>query len=183
VPLASIDGEESAARAVDEFDQNSDRSLGAEELKACPSLEAAIGAYDTDGNKALSEAEIAAGIGLWSKRAVGAIPLPFAVTLDGRPLPGAVVKLIPEPFVGDSLKPAGGQADETGGGMLNMAAEDRPANVPAQLAVVQPGLYRVEITHPTRKIPEKYNVKTTLGVESSAAGQTTSGVTWALKSR
>ena len=32
---------------------------------------------------------------------------------------------------------------------------------------MQPGLYRVEITHPTVTLPAKYNTETTLGREVS----------------
>ena len=45
-----------------------------------------------------------------------------------------------------------------------MAAEDRPRNAP-NIPLMQPGLYHVEITHPSTKIPAKYNTQTTLGIE------------------
>ena len=48
------------------------------------------------------------------------------VTLDGQRLSGAMVKLIPAPFLGDVIKGASGETGATGAGQLSMAAEDRP---------------------------------------------------------
>jgi hypothetical protein len=49
--------------------------------------------------------------------------------------------------------------------------------------VIQPGLYRVEITHPTVNVPAKYNSESTLGIEAAIAGQNPAGVTWSLTSK
>jgi hypothetical protein len=93
------------------------------------------------------------------------------------------VKLTPAPYLGDAVKPAQGVTDASGTGVFNMAAEDRPANAPKNLAVMQPGLYRVEITHPTIEVPAKFNTKSTLGLEAARAGQNPAGVTWSLSSK
>jgi len=62
-----------------------------------------------------------------------------------------------------------------------MASEDRPADAPPR-PLVQPGLYRVEITHPSITIPARYNVKTTLGLEVASYTITPAGSVWELTS-
>jgi len=49
--------------------------------------------------------------------------------------------------------------------------------------LVQPGLYSVQITHPTRKVPAKFNTATTLGLEAGVAGQNPNGISWNLTSK
>ncbi len=41
----------------------------------------------------------------------------------------------------------------------------RPESPIADLMGVQPGLYRVKVTHPDKDIPAKYNEETTLGLD------------------
>jgi hypothetical protein len=183
VSTPNVDPDGAAELAIQEYDRNADGQLDENELAACPSLLDAQPVYDTDKNGSLSQAEIATGIGSWEKRGIGAVQLEFTVRLDGRPLSDAEVKLVPAPFLGDAVNPATGFADAGGSGSLNMADEDRPANAPKNLAVIQPGLYNVEITHPTRKVPAKYNSNTTLGLEAAIAGQNPAGVTWSLTSK
>jgi hypothetical protein len=143
----------------------------------------ALPAYDADKDGALSRDELAAGIGSWEQRGTGALALPFKVLLDNRPLGGAEVKLVPVSFLGDAVKPATGVAGDSGSGSLKLAAADRPANLPPHIPVIQPGLYRVEITHPTTTLPAKYNTESTLGIEAAIAGQSPAGVTWSLTSK
>lgn len=183
IATPDVDADDAASQAIELYDKNTDARLDSTELVACPSLNAALPAYDGDKDGVLAEAEIAAGIGSWAATGAGAIPLPFLVMLDGKPLAGAQLKLTPAPFLGDAVKPALGESDATGGGTFTMAPEDRPANVPKSLPVMQPGLYTVEITHPVTKVPAKYNAESTLGLEAAAAGQSPSGVVWDLKSK
>ena len=72
--------------------------------------------------------------------------------------------LIPEDFFGGAIKPATGTSGPGGRGYLGVAPEDLPENT-TSLPLTQPGLYRVEITHPSVRIPAKYNTETTLGIE------------------
>jgi hypothetical protein len=63
-----------------------------------------------------------------------------------------------------------------------MAREDMPPHAP-KMPLVQPGLYRVEITHPTAKIPAKYNTQSSLGIEITSGNPGTEGAKWALESK
>lgn len=177
-----VDADSAAAAALAEYDRDGDSQLKGEELAACPALAHALIVYDADKDDALSQQEIAAGINRWSTGKMGAISLPFRITLDGRALGGAEVKLIPEALLDGAVKPAGGVANAGGSGFLGMSAEDRPSNLP-NLPLVQPGLFRVEITHPSRNVPAKFNVDTTLGLETAVASQNPAGIEWSLRSK
>jgi len=180
--VSKVDADKAANLVMERYDRDGDGILNSEELKDCPSLAFALDAYDTDNDGTLSRDEIVAGINRWAASRKAAFSLPFQVQLDGRPVNGAVVKLVPEDFLSGAIKPASGVADEGGSGFLDLAPEDRPANAP-RMPMVPPGLYRVEITHPTISIPARYNANTTLGVETSIASQRPGGVTWNLSSR
>ena len=86
------------------------------------------------------------------------------VTLDSQPLPGATVRFVPEAFLGDSIRPATGTADENGWASIGIDTSDLPADQ-QQLVGVQCGIYRIEITHAEVPIDEAYNVRTTFGQE------------------
>ncbi|RIK84149.1 MAG: hypothetical protein DCC67_05265 [Planctomycetota bacterium] len=176
-----IDAAAAGEAAVQQLDKNSDGQLADVELQGSPALASAKARYDADGNGSLSEEEIAAGIRRWAEGKLGAVSVPFAVTLDRRPLEGVQVRLTPEPFLGEAAKGAIGEY-RRGSGYLALAPEDRPAGAP-NIPLVMPGLYRVEITHPTVKIPAKYNTATTLGIEISQDTLSNAGVSWDLTSK
>jgi hypothetical protein len=176
-----VDAVAAAAAAVQQLDKNGDQRLDDEELAASPGLNSAKDRYDGDRNGSLDEAEIAAGIRRWSEGSLGAASVPYVIQWNGRPLAGADVKLIPESFLGDAVKGAIGQ-ERRGSAYLALRPEDRPAGAP-NAPLVQPGLYRVEITHPSVQIPAKYNTSTTLGIEIAQDTLSTGGVTWTLTSK
>lgn len=182
VAAPAVDANNAAQSAMELYDSNADGVLNSEELAACPPLVYAMGAYDTDHDGAMSQAELVAGIAGWTRRGVGATAVPFTVKLDGKPLQGAEIKLTPVPFLNGAVAPASGTSDEGGSGSLQITG-DRPANIPANLPLIQPGLYLVEITHPTIPIPDVYNKASTLGLEAGIAGQNPSGVVWELSSK
>lgn len=181
VATPGVDADDAAQAALELYDKNGNAELDGSELAASPSLMNALPAYDGNKDGSLSQAELVAGMQRWSQRGIGALSLPFIVRLNGRPLEGAQIKLIPEPFLADALKPASGVSDGSGAGSLSIAEADRPSGFPKNLPVMQPGLYRVEITHPTVAVPPAYNTSTTLGIEAGTAGQNPLGVTWDLQ--
>ncbi|MCA9269005.1 MAG: hypothetical protein KDA41_11070, partial [Planctomycetales bacterium] len=73
---------------------------------------------------------------------------------------------VPEPFLANVIEPATGTTNASG---MSAPAID-PSKLPSDMAGVKgvrAGFYRVEITHPTKKLPAKYNTETTLGLEVS----------------
>jgi len=182
VSVPNVDPDQAAKLALQELDQNGDSVLQSEELEACPPLVHAMKVYDADQDGKLTEDELVAGISRWASARTGAILLPFRAQLDGRPLAGAEVKLIPVSFLEDMIKPAQGTADERGAGVLELSPEDRPRNAP-QMPLVPPGLYRVEITHPSTEIPARFNSQSEIGLETSVAALNPAGVFWNLRSK
>lgn len=177
-----VDPDDAASEAIELYDQNGDGQLAKEEWAMSPALAAVAPAYDQSGDGALSPDEIAAGIAVWQKSGVGARAVPFNVRWNGRPLAGATIKLVPAPFLNDAIKGASGQASRSGAGQFNMAPEDRPRNAP-NIPLMQPGLYHVEITHPSAKIPPRYNSQTTLGIEITGNFPGPEGAVWSLSSK
>lgn len=174
-----VDADEAATAAMGEFDKNNDQQLAADELAASPELAYVLKTYDSDKDGKLSQAEIAAGIRRWSGGSMGTTGWPVQVIMNGRALVGAEVKIIPATFLGSEIQPASCVTAEGGRGSLGIAFDALPANA-LKRPVVQPGLYRVEITHPTTAIPAKYNTASTLGLEVAAETISPSGTVWAL---
>jgi hypothetical protein len=179
---ADVNAASAARRAIELFDKNGDGQLAKDEWANSPALSAVAATYDKDRNHTLTADEISAGINEWKQAGVGARVVPFTVQWNGQRLSGAKVRLVPAPFLDDVLKPATGDAGPGGAGQLSLSAEDRPRNAPT-IPLMQPGLYQVEITHPTTKIPAKYNSATTLGIEITSGNPGPDGAVWNLTSK
>ena len=179
---ADVDAAAAAQKAIELYDKSGDGQLAKDEWSSSPALSAVATNYDKNGDGTLLEDEVASGIDAWKQSGVGARVVPFTVQWNGRRLVGAKVLLVPAPFLDDVLKPANGEAGPGGAGQLGLAPEDRPRNAP-NIPLMQPGLYHVEITHPSTKIPAKYNTSTTLGIEITSGNPGPDGIVWALSSK
>jgi hypothetical protein len=179
IEAPSFSPAKAAHAAIEKYDRDGDARLQQSEWSQCPALAASIEIYDVDDDDAISEDELGAGMRRWQEGEMGARPLPFQVKLGGKPVQGARVELIPEDFFGDAVMPASGVSGQGGRGFLGVALEDLPPNAP-KLPLTQPGLYRVEITHPSVAIPPKYNDESTLGIEVADDIINPRGVVWDL---
>lgn len=160
----SVDPADAAAAAIEAHDADRDGKLSETELVAVPGLLAALAKYDTDGDRHLSGKEIGARLESMYSGGVGLMSCQCTVILGGQPLSGAAVRLIPEEFLGGAVLAAEGVTD--GNGNVTLAVDD--AKLPEDqrgLHAMQPGVYRVEITHSNLQIPARYNRQTTLGHE------------------
>jgi EF hand domain-containing protein len=151
--------EQSADQAIASLDADGDGMLSMEELDAAPGLKYCAKGLDAEGDKdgKLSRDEIYARIELYQKSRTGLKAFSCNVTLDGKPLSGATVRLVPEPFMGDAVEPNEGVSDK--GGQARF--QDEKIN----MSLAKIGMYKVEITSPDVTIPTMYNSATTLGVE------------------
>lgn len=149
---------EMAQAAVAQLDSSGDGQIDRQEAVEAPGLLDAFELLDADHSGGLSNSEIEARFELYEKLKTAFVKTTLQIKLNRRPLPGTFVKLVPEEFQGDSLRPATGVTNEIGQVSPRAEGQDLPA--------MQPGFYRVELYKDeaaTQSIP----VKTQLGVESS----------------
>lgn len=157
-----INAQKAGQQAVQEYDQDGDGLLSKEELKSCPGLERAIDKYDANSDSKISADEIANRFQSWLDLRIGLVGCSFFVELDGKPLDGGSVELVPETFMGRAVKPASSPIDATGSANPSMSQDDLPRGVGFGMAF---GVYKIKVIHPTKSIPSKYNEQTELGLE------------------
>jgi hypothetical protein len=144
----NVDPNSAAAEAISLYDSDADGRLSESELSASPALYQARERYDTDGDRSVSESEIAARFEQLYNRPVGFTGVSCTVTRGGVPLPDAEVRFLPEPFLAEAIHPASGATDQRGSARPGVAAEYLPENL-RHVPMMQVGLYRVEIEHPS----------------------------------
>lgn len=159
-----IDAQAAGRIAIEQLDSDGDGLLGTAELAASPGLLQAIDRYDSNGDGRVSAEEISQRIAEWQEDGTGIVLVNCTLVLEGRPLQGALVRLAPEPFLGEAIRSAEGVTGNDGQARLKIADADLPSHLRGVPGIAL-GLYRVEITHPTVQLPPEFNTNTTLGVE------------------
>jgi hypothetical protein len=147
--------------AVARFDKNGNQVIDGAELDQVPSIRSAIRRYDRNQDNNVSAEEIESRIQSWRDSKVGLMQTSLTLLLDGRPLSGAEVRMIPEEFLGGALQPASALTDSAGRAALKIS--DQPTGAGVQL-----GLYRIEVSKKSgaeETVPQKYNQRTQLGCE------------------
>jgi hypothetical protein len=165
VQPSPVNASKAAAAAIKMLDTDKNGKIDGAELDKCPGLKSALAEVNPSGDKYVDYDMIKTRIQQWKGSRMGRIPLHCSVLHNGAPLRNAVVRFVPEPFLGlDAEKwTAKGKTDDFGNTLLDIPAEskqDRP-----ELPGVPPGFYRVEVTCPDPAIPAKYNTDTVLGYE------------------
>lgn len=181
VEMPSYDPSSSAAAAMDAYDSNADGSLDQQELSACPSLLASLSQFDVDGNSEISRDEITKRIETWFAKKAASLSIRVRILMDGNPLGGARVELIPEKFLGSEAVSAWGVTQSSGMAQLLLKKEAAPESLKDSPGIL-PGLYIAKVTHPKKSIPSRYNQKSELGVEVTYE-TTATGVEFKLKSK
>ena len=159
-----VDPVAASKAAMEKYDKSGDGLLDQTELKACPALLRELRAYDESKDKKLTADEIGAVIKDMYGQGAGMTALACTVNLDGGPLSGATVRFIPESFLGPEIKEATGVTNSAGTAALGISPDELPKEL-RRHSLMRVGIYRVEVTHPTKKIPAKYNTETELGFE------------------
>ena len=161
VPMPSLSAEDASQEALAQYDRNRDGFLDSTELNHSPALGSSRKKLDRDKDGRVSGREIAERIQAYQASRVGLTVRTVHVTLNGQPVAGATVTLVPEKFLGDALKPASGNTDARGRVSLTTQGMDIPG--------VAYGFYRVEISKKDaagkETLPARYNQATTLGLE------------------
>lgn len=153
-----------ARQAIELYDTNHDGKLSPEELANCPGILISIDAYDANHDKFVDEQEIQNRLS-HLVNGTGGTQLGCNVYYQGKPLAGAKVVFEPEPYLGTEIQSAEGETNSYGLAVLGIPSDKVPAAL-KNAKIVQYGTYKVRITHPTIKIPAKYNTESTLGYET-----------------
>ena len=163
VEVPQIDPAQAAAAAAEQYDSDGDQNISESESPACPALAGSFKLYDADHNGLVSKAEIQSRLEAMLGSGIGRMPCMCVVYAgdSDRPIVGARVRVVPEPFLGGAIQPGEGVTNQRG--IAKPVTIDAPPGLPG----IEFGLYRVQITHDRLKIPARYNTKTELGFELS----------------
>lgn len=143
-----VDPPAAAAEAMRAYDRNSDGRLSADELDASPALKSSRERFDNDGDGQISAAELQTRLQELYAQSVSFVEVQCVMTRGGRPLSSAEVRFVPEPFLGESLQVATAETDLNGLAQPGIAADHLPENL-KNVKLMQVGLYRVEVKHPS----------------------------------
>jgi hypothetical protein len=174
VKAPKINVNAAARQAIELYDTNHDGKLSVEELAKCPGILISIDAYDANHDKFVDEQEIQNRLS-HLLNGTGGTQLGCNVSYQGKPLAGAKVVFEPEAYLGTDIQSAEGETNNYGVAQLGIPSDKVPAAL-KNAKIVQYGTFKVRITHPTIKIPAKYNTETTLGYET-IVGQPSVGFT------
>lgn len=169
-----IDAGKAGVVAVERFDSNGDQVIDQAEWAKSPSLANTFADFDADGDGKVGASDVTGRLLRLSMSDKPLAEVECRVQQEGTPLPGASVRFKPM-----LVKPAPNWAGEGVTNAQGIATISLPADaVPAELQGakgIPPGVYLVEITHPERQIPARYNSATELGAvvdPTSKAGLT-----------
>jgi hypothetical protein len=161
-----IDASSASSEAIEMYDKDGDGALLGDELNAVPGIKKHLGRYDKDGDKRVTRDEIADRLQDWAGERLALMGRSYIITLDGQPLSGATVTLVPEAYLGANVKTATGVTGPNGLTRMSHAPEDLPKSANGRpIPGVKGGTFKIQITHPGRQIPEKFNTATELGDE------------------
>jgi hypothetical protein len=163
IDVPDFDPAAATAAAMSQYDANGDQKLVAEELKDCPGLKATLSRFDASGDGAVAAEELTSQLNMFRQQAASLVTVSCTVRQGGRPLAGAKVEYVPESFLGGAIKPAVGITGPDGRATPTIAEEFIPAEYRGRIAGVHCGIFRVVVTHPTVKIPAKFNAQTEIG--------------------
>jgi hypothetical protein len=153
--MPPVDVSAAVEKAFELNDKDGSKSLNESELASSPGLLAALGRYDTDNDRQISYDEMTARLNsLYSSRGTAWMTVTCQVIQGGRPLAGAKVRFVPEPYLEDALQPAEGTTNPQGEVTPAVADDKIPESLKGS-HVLQPGVYRVEIEHANVKQPHK----------------------------
>ena len=156
-----IDPASASAAAITQYDANGDDKLDDQELaKTALSLRL----WDANRDGAVTATEIADRLGHFINSRVGLAGVTCSVSWNRSPLVGAEVVFEPEVFLGEDVKRSTGTTGRGGVVPMSVAEEFLPQ---PNMKGIQPGLYKVRITHPEIELPDIYNTNTTLTFEYS----------------
>jgi hypothetical protein len=161
-----IDASAASSGAIELYDKDGDGAIAGAELNAVPGIKKHLNMYDRDGDQRVTRDEIAERFAVWASNPLAIMGSAYVVTLDGKPLSGATMTFVPEPYLEPNVKPATGDTTEIGLTRPSHAPEHLPKTANGKTIYgMTSGTFKIQITHPSQKIPAKYNTQTELGDE------------------
>lgn len=159
-PSANLDGAEIASKVMETYDSDGNGELSKSEINAYSALKIMLAAdaftpmvlLDPDKNGTVTLQELTDKLTGCFEHKRGSPTC--AVFYKNRPMPRAIVRLVPEPFMGD-IGAAEGETNEDGA--CSFTNDDG-------FMGGKPGFYRVEITHPEINVASRYNTESTLSL-------------------
>lgn len=177
-----MNADAASAACLAEYDADKNSALNKAELAKVPGIAAHLDLYDIDKNGEVSGNELVGRLRRLAGEGTAMTNVTFQITLDGKALEGADVKLVPEKYFGDGPKVATGKTDNQGFVSPSISDADlKPEEM--GLRGVRVATYRLEVTHPMFQLPAKYNTATELGVEVAPDTHGRGTKTFALKSK
>lgn len=174
---ADVDTAAVAASIRQDHDRDESGGISKDEIRPLAAIAGSFEQYDRDNDGQLTEDEIAERLAaeVFDPRKA-LLQASCIVKKDGRPIAGAQVRLVPLSYFADHIPPAQGVSDSRGVAVLALDEKDLPAGAPHVKGLIRPGLYRVEVTHPSIAIPTKFNSASALSVEVSTAALATGSI-------
>lgn len=156
-----VDATAASNGAIEQYDVNHDGAIDKDELAQCPPLTTAFPTFDANNDGKLTADEITARIDRLYGTGAGLATFNGTVLISGQPLSGAQVRFRPIALLENDLQAAQGITDDAG--LIRPAIDDvdLPDNLQGQ-AFIHPGFYHVDVTHPKRVLPSRYNTATEL---------------------
>jgi hypothetical protein len=146
-----------AESAMEELDGNADGLLDANELAKSPGLAAGARHIDRNSDGSVSADELESRFKQLSETKLAIRGRGFRLTYRRRPLAGAHVRFVPEPFLEGVIEPAEGVTDDQGVVHPSAGVEG--------LGGLRIGYYRVEATSSAIPLPAEFNSQSKLGVD------------------
>jgi hypothetical protein len=155
-----------AAKAMELYDADKDASLSKKELEKVPGILKVVGRYDADKDGKVSQGELQDRLEKFVNNQLGQMSYSCLVTMGGRPLQDAEVRFVPESFLEGMIQPAKGLTDAAGSAVMTLdPALAAPGSV---LGLgVQWGIYKIQVSHPSARIPDRFGANSTVGLEIS----------------
>jgi hypothetical protein len=156
-----FDPETIAQQAMDEYDKNKDGKLDEAELEKCPALRGALAQIAGPDKSYIEQDDLVKRLQKFQKSHTGLSMIACRVTRGGIGVKDVTVTLIPEKFMGGTIKQASGVSNEEGEVKLMVEGES--------VSGVNLGYYRVEASLKDEQgnelLPPRFNKETVFGRE------------------
>jgi hypothetical protein len=168
IPPVKVNFERVVEQLLTDYDVDKNLALSKSELDAHPAVAECLSRCRRDRGDEISADQLERFLQAIFDPRAALVGASCVVRRNGQPLSGAEVRFVPLPAFEGVLPTGSGVSDSYGAAMITPPREALPEEAPAAPGLMPPGLYLVEVSHPSVTIPEKYNRNTVLGKEVSS---------------